>query len=931
MTLTGSTVNTWKDKSGNGYNFTQSSYSTTLPPLSNLTIGKGVYFGSLQGLYNVLFPFPTTYTIFCVANQTTNSGAYQYILHSPYNADFTIFFGSSNGNFATFAGSASAWNDITANSPTSAIATTTNTASLLCCTNNGTTLTPYFNGTALTTKTGTNVFAAGLTLGDTSTAQPRQPWQGTIGEIIIYNAVLTTAQRQKVEGYLAQKWRLQNLLISTSPYKLYSPSQESILSITPTTIATVTLSALSSSSGTITWTTSTNAVGYYWYIGTTAGTPLQAGVVGAVLTTAVTYSFIVSTNYYAWVIPFSSTGRNAATTTSTAASYVAAPGQATVNTPTNTTTTLNMTWNAPVSGGTVTGYTVQVLASGSAAPSGLLSVGNVLSTTFSPMVAGTPYSFYVTATGPGGSGTQSATSTTVTYTAPPVAPTSVVLSALTGTGATVTWSGGSGATSYNGQIYSSASAAMTSPTAVGSLITSITSPRAFTFTPTNGLYYGAIITAVNAGGSTASAISTGVLYSAASPPVAPTTVTIGTVSISGATVTWSGGSGALSYTVQIYSSYSPSMTSPATVTQTPLSSASLSASPQAFTFTAIPLVYYGAIVTAVNGSGSTASSISAGRMYLATFTVTTLAGNGLSTGDVDGTGTGASTKNPTGSGVNSAGDIYIADYGMKIRKVTTGGVVTTFAGSGATGNADGTGTAATFNFPTMLCIDSSDRIYVPSAGTTIRQITTGAVVTTVGTGFTNTKAVTVDNLGNAYNTDYATHRINKIVIAPKTSSVFAGSGVAGYANGTGTAAQFNIPLGIVTDKLGNMYVCDSTNRRIRKVTTGAVVSTLAGSGATGNLDGIGVNATFTGVQGIAIDPAGSNLYITDGTANRIRMIVLATTQVSTIAGSGVAGSASGIGNAATFNAPYGISMNPSGNTLYVNDGAGNYVRQIVLG
>ena len=218
MSLTGNTVNTWKDKSGNGYNYTQSSYSTSLPPLSNIATGTGVYFGSQQGLYNTTFPFPTSYTIFAIANQTTNSGSYQYILHAPYNADYVIFFGSLNGNFATFAGS-SGWNDVNANSPNSSIATT----SVLCCTNNGTTLTPYFNTVAMTTKTGTNVAATGITLGDTDTAHPRQPWLGTVGEIIIFNSVIGTTQRQQIEGYLAWKWGLTASLPSSHPYAL-SPS-----------------------------------------------------------------------------------------------------------------------------------------------------------------------------------------------------------------------------------------------------------------------------------------------------------------------------------------------------------------------------------------------------------------------------------------------------------------------------------------------------------------------------------------------------------------------------------------------------------------------------------------------------------------------------------------------------------------------------------
>jgi hypothetical protein len=206
----GGTLSTWFDKSGNGYNFTQASISTSLPSISYNTNGIGVYFGSLQGLNNTTVPFPTSYTIFAVANQLTNSGAsaYQYILHCPHSADYIVFFGSRGGIFATFAGSATAWNDVNANSPASTIATTSSTASLLCCTNNGTTLTPYFNGVAMTTKVGTNASTTGMIIGSTFAAGSPQPWLGTIYEIIVYNSVLTTIQRQQVEAYLAYKWKL---------------------------------------------------------------------------------------------------------------------------------------------------------------------------------------------------------------------------------------------------------------------------------------------------------------------------------------------------------------------------------------------------------------------------------------------------------------------------------------------------------------------------------------------------------------------------------------------------------------------------------------------------------------------------------------------------------------------------------------------------
>ena len=387
----------------------------------------------------------------------------------------------------------------------------------------------------------------------------------------------------------------------------------------------------------ITWTAPASGgvvTGYTVYV-LAGGSLAPSGTLTPGLVTSTTFSPMVSGTAYSFYVVATGPGGSATqSTTSSTVTYYTPPGQATVNTPTNTSTTLNMTWTAPASGGTVTGYTVYVLAGASLAPSGTLTPGLVTSTTFSPMVSGTAYSFYVVATGPGGSGTQSTTSSTVTYTAVPVAPTSITFSSITGTGATVTWSGGSGATSYTCQIYSSASSNMSSSSTVvqtPTSSTSVTSPQAFTFTATDGLYYGAIITAINTGGSTASSMSTGVLYTAV--PVAPTSITVSSLTGTGATVTWSGGSGASSYTVQIYSSASSNMLSPSTVVQSPTSSTSVT-SPQAFTFTATNALYYGAIVTAVNAGGSTASSMSTGLLYTAppvaptTVTLSSLTGSG---------------------------------------------------------------------------------------------------------------------------------------------------------------------------------------------------------------------------------------------------------------------------------------------------------------
>ena len=232
MTLTSSRLTTWKDKSGYGNDFTAAPFATTAPTFSNIgPLLTGPYFAALQARRNTTMTFPKVYTIFCVANQQAAApGAYAYIMHSPFNADFILFFGTfaATHNFATFNGSGS-WNDVASNAPASAVAATPTTASLLCCTNNGSnsalSLVPYFNGVAMNTKNGVNAVAFGMIIGDTSAngtggaGSGNQPWLGGIGEIIIYGSLLTTIQRQQVEGYLASKWGIQGNLPATHPYK----------------------------------------------------------------------------------------------------------------------------------------------------------------------------------------------------------------------------------------------------------------------------------------------------------------------------------------------------------------------------------------------------------------------------------------------------------------------------------------------------------------------------------------------------------------------------------------------------------------------------------------------------------------------------------------------------------------------------------------
>ena len=232
MTLTSSRLTTWKDKSGYGNDFGGAPFATTDPTFSNVgPLLTGPYFAALQARRNTTMAFPKVYTLFSVANQQSAApGVYAYIMHSPFNADFTLFFGTYNAthNFATFTGSGT-WNDVASNAPASAVANTPTTASLLCCTNSGVagagSLIPYFNGVAMTAKTGTNAVAFGMIIGDAQlngsagASSGTQPWLGGIGEIILYGSLLTDIQRQQVEGYLASKWGIQGNLPSTHPYK----------------------------------------------------------------------------------------------------------------------------------------------------------------------------------------------------------------------------------------------------------------------------------------------------------------------------------------------------------------------------------------------------------------------------------------------------------------------------------------------------------------------------------------------------------------------------------------------------------------------------------------------------------------------------------------------------------------------------------------
>src|ERR1017187_2048500 len=272
--------------------------------------------------------------------------------------------------------------------------------------------------------------------------------------------------------------------------------------------------------------------------------------------------------------------------------------------------------------------------------------------------------------------------------------------------------------------------------------------------------------------------------------------------------------------------------------------------------------------------------------------VTTLAGSAGWRGGADGTGSGARFYGPTGVAVDSAGNVYVADAGNnEIRKVTPAGVVTTLAGNTvSSGSADGTGSAARFYQPTGVAVDSAGNVYVADArNNTVRKVTSAGVVTTLvgsagssgsvdGTGsaarFYQPTGVAVDSAGNVYVADAGNNTIRKVMPAGVVTTLAGSAGWDGGADGTSSVARFYGPAGVAVDSAGNVYVADRENNTIRKVAPAGVVTTLAGSAWAGSADGTGAAAQFYLPYGVAVDSA-ENIYVADTYNHTIRKVTAA--------------------------------------------------------
>jgi uncharacterized protein (TIGR03437 family) len=327
--------------------------------------------------------------------------------------------------------------------------------------------------------------------------------------------------------------------------------------------------------------------------------------------------------------------------------------------------------------------------------------------------------------------------------------------------------------------------------------------------------------------------------------------------------------------------------------------------------------------------------------------IATVAGNGTSgfSGD-NGPATSATLSAPWAFAVDSAGNLYIADTdNYRIRQVSNG-VIATMAGNGTPGFSGDNGPAARAQlyYPHGVAVDSAGNLYIADYGNNrIRKVTNGVITTVAGNGtygfsgdngpatsaqLYNPYGVAVDSAGNLYIADANNYRIRKVTNGVITT--VAGNGTYGFSgdNGPATSAQLNFPSGVVVDSTGNLYIADTFNYRIRQVTNG-VITTVAGGGTYGfsGDNGPATNAQLYNPYGVAVDSAG-NLYIADTTNNRIRKV--SNGVITTVAGGGASLDDNGPASSAQLNGPTAVAVDSAGN-LYIADAQNNRIRKVSNG
>lgn len=333
--------------------------------------------------------------------------------------------------------------------------------------------------------------------------------------------------------------------------------------------------------------------------------------------------------------------------------------------------------------------------------------------------------------------------------------------------------------------------------------------------------------------------------------------------------------------------------------------------------------------------------------------IATIAGNGSAAYSGDGgLATNASLNHPRGLAIDSNGNLYISDVdNHRIRLVTAAGIISTVAGNGLLGYSGDGGQAVSASLAdvTSLALDPAGNLYIADRGNRrIRKVTPGGIISTyAGTGVSgysgdggpatsaelNTAASIMFSAGSLYIADSSSQRIRR-VSSDGTITTIAGNGVKGFSGDGGPATSANLatPLGMAMDSPGNLYFADGDNNRIRRVSPGGVITTVAGDGVAhfaGDL-GPAISASLNVPEDVAVDSAG-NLYIADAGNNRVRKVP-GSGIITTLAGTGTDGFSGDGGPAtdATLSFPWGLTTNATG-TVYIADRVNNRVRTVVPG
>jgi sugar lactone lactonase YvrE len=332
----------------------------------------------------------------------------------------------------------------------------------------------------------------------------------------------------------------------------------------------------------------------------------------------------------------------------------------------------------------------------------------------------------------------------------------------------------------------------------------------------------------------------------------------------------------------------------------------------------------------------------------------TVAGQGLDAfagsvwggrGVEDGTGPAARTDTPDGLACDSAGNLFVTDWAMHtVRKVSPGGTVTTLAGQpGQPGVDDGPGSQARFRNPLGIAVDPSGNLWVCDSGNhCIRRITPAGEVSTFAgipgapgyldgpaatARFASPAGIVLDGALNLYVTESDNSTLRKITPSGTVSTLAGEAGFPGSEDGTGIDAKFNLPMHLAIDGTGTLFLADMGNATLRRITPAGAVTTFAGTpGAPGYEDGLGAAARFSFPAGLALDPSG-NLFVTDRGGNTLRKVTPGGV-VTTVAGAvNQEGSQDGVGSAARFNAPWGLARDPLGN-LFLGEDRNHTLRKV---